>query len=38
MIAGDIFDCLSAFEKPAVSAGLGQVYKAKLKSTGTMGK
>ena len=33
----DVFESLSAFEKPVAAASLGQVYKAKLKSTGVTG-
>ena len=33
----DIFESLSAFDKPVAAASLGQVYKAKLKSSGVSG-
>ena len=32
-----VFESLAAFEKPVAAASLGQVYKAKLKSTGVSG-
>jgi predicted unusual protein kinase regulating ubiquinone biosynthesis (AarF/ABC1/UbiB family) len=32
----DLFETINAFDKPVAAASLGQVYKARLKSTGNI--